>query len=129
MHIQAKSKKDAKQLAAAALLEVMLDHVPFQDLLYKSEKQQSFKEIQVWGSSLPVSAVASAVSPRDPVLMCMLHIQCKVPWEVCSISWHVRILRAARQLSMACLHSTGEQSPYACQQHILDPTSCIKSKR
>ncbi|CAL5224048.1 g6673 [Coccomyxa viridis] len=43
---QAKSKKDAKQLAAAALLEVMLDHVPFQDLLYKSEKQQSFKEIQ-----------------------------------------------------------------------------------
>ncbi len=93
MHIQAKSKKDAKQLAAAALLEVMLDHVPFQDLLYKSEKQQSFKEIQVWGSSLPVSAVASAVSPRDPALMCMLHIQCKVPWEVCSISWHVRILR------------------------------------
>ena len=46
--MQAKSKKDAKQLAAAALLEVMLDHVPFQDLLYKSEKQQSFKDIQVW---------------------------------------------------------------------------------
>ncbi len=44
---QAKSKKDAKQLAAAALLEVMLDHVPFQELLYKSEKQQSFKDMQV----------------------------------------------------------------------------------
>ena len=45
--VQAKSKKDAKQLAAAALLEVMLDHVPFQDLLYKSDKQQSFKDMQV----------------------------------------------------------------------------------
>ena len=45
--VQAKSKKDAKQLAAAALLEVMLDHVPFQDLLYKSDKQQNFKDIQV----------------------------------------------------------------------------------
>ncbi|CAK0732396.1 hypothetical protein CVIRNUC_000126 [Coccomyxa viridis] len=42
----AKSKKDAKQLAAAALLEVMLEHVPFQDLLYKSDKQQNFKDIQ-----------------------------------------------------------------------------------
>ena len=45
--MQAKSKKDAKQLAAAALLEVMLEHVPFQDLLYKSDKQQNFKDIQV----------------------------------------------------------------------------------
>ena len=52
--MQAKSKKDAKQLAAAALLEVMLDHVPFQDLLYKSEKQQSFKDIQVWTAALPL---------------------------------------------------------------------------
>ena len=47
LRAQAKSKKDAKQLAAAALLEVMLDHVPFQELLYKSEKQQSFKDAQV----------------------------------------------------------------------------------
>ena len=53
-HAQAKSKKDAKQLAAASLLEVMLDHVPFQDLLYKSEKQQSFKDIQVRGVPLPL---------------------------------------------------------------------------
>ena len=51
-HVQAKSKKDAKQLAAAALLEVMLDHVPFQDLLYKSDKQQSFKDIQVQPSAV-----------------------------------------------------------------------------
>ena len=51
--MQAKSKKDAKQLAAAALLEVMLEHVPFQDLLYKSDKQQNFKDIQV---GLPASA-------------------------------------------------------------------------
>ena len=47
LRAQAKSKKDAKQLAAAALLEVMLDHVPFQELLYKSDKQQSFKDLQV----------------------------------------------------------------------------------
>ena len=52
--ILAKGEKDAKQLAAASLLEVMLDHVPFQDLLYKSEKQQSFKDIQVWGVPLPL---------------------------------------------------------------------------
>ena len=56
--MQAKSKKDAKQLAAAALLEVMLEHVPFQDLLYKSDKQQNFKDIQVGlpGGALSVTS-------------------------------------------------------------------------
>ncbi|BDA51676.1 hypothetical protein COCOBI_19-2320 [Coccomyxa sp. Obi] len=43
----ARAKKDAKQLAAAALLEQLLETVPFQDLLYKSEKQQQLKDLQV----------------------------------------------------------------------------------
>ena len=62
--MQAKSKKDAKQLAAAALLEVMLEHVPFQDLLYKSDKQQNFKDIQVSILALPAMShvVGSGVS-------------------------------------------------------------------
>jgi len=38
--LQARAKKDAKQLSAAALLENLLDKVPFQDLLYKADKQQ-----------------------------------------------------------------------------------------
>lgn len=45
--MQARAKKDAKQLAAAALLELLLETVPFQDLLYKSEKQQQLKDLQV----------------------------------------------------------------------------------
>ena len=53
--VQAKSKKDAKQLAAAALLEVMLKHVPFQDLLYRSNRQQNSKDNQV--NFLPVPAM------------------------------------------------------------------------
>ena len=47
LHLQAKSKKDAKQLAAAALLELMLHHVPFQELLHKSDKRQSLRDMQV----------------------------------------------------------------------------------
>jgi len=53
VHTQGRAKKDAKQLAAAALLEVLLGKLPFQDLLYKSEKQQLLKDAQVL-SSLPL---------------------------------------------------------------------------
>ncbi|CAL8465817.1 g5353 [Coccomyxa elongata] len=51
----ARAKKDAKQLAAAALLELLLETVPFPDLLYKSEKQQQLKDWQV-----PVTGATSA---------------------------------------------------------------------
>ena len=47
--LQACAKKDAKQLAAATLLEHLLESVPFQDLLYKSDKQQQLKDLQVRG--------------------------------------------------------------------------------
>lgn len=45
--VQARAKKDAKQLAAATLLEYLLEVIPFQDLLYKSDKQQQLKDLQV----------------------------------------------------------------------------------
>jgi hypothetical protein len=45
--VQARAKKDAKQLAAATLLEHLLEVLPFQDLLYKSDKQQRLKDLQV----------------------------------------------------------------------------------
>jgi hypothetical protein len=37
---QARGKKDAKQLAAASLVEILLETIPFQNLLHKSEKHQ-----------------------------------------------------------------------------------------
>ena len=76
--MQAKSKKDAKQLAAAALLEVMLDHVPFQDLLYKSEKQQSFKDIQVWRTALPL--FGKLRESQGTILGTRIAHSAQVPW-------------------------------------------------
>ena len=72
--VQAKSKKDAKQLAAAALLEVMLEHVPFQDLLYKSDKQQNYKDIQVITLAVPTMchAMAQALKPAGINKICVL---------------------------------------------------------
>ena len=75
--VQAKSKKDAKQLAAAALLEVMLEHVPFQDLLYKSDKQQNFKDVQVGlpGSAFSVTSHGASLAvmyASGPIKHCVL---------------------------------------------------------
>ena len=38
--LQARSKKEAKQRAAAALLEALLSEVPFHDLLYRAHNSQ-----------------------------------------------------------------------------------------
>lgn len=50
--VQARGKKDAKQLAAAALVEILLETVPFQDLLHKSEKHQLKEMRAVRGSAM-----------------------------------------------------------------------------
>ena len=53
--LQARSKKEAKQRAAAALLEALLNEVPFHDLLYRAEKrnrQYDPKVCKAWPSSL-----------------------------------------------------------------------------
>jgi hypothetical protein len=49
---QARAKKDAKQLAAACLLESLLEEVPFNELLYKSEKKQQQRDVQVRTTTL-----------------------------------------------------------------------------
>ena len=108
IHMQAKSKKDAKQLAAAALLEVMLDHVPFQDLLYKSEKQQSFKEIQVWGTPLPVLAVASLQLQGSLCASCKY--SARYGRECAHDPRQSQVLGAAQHRYMASSHSTGKRN-------------------
>ena len=58
----------------------MLDHVPFQELLYKSDKQQSFKDLQVhtlmhedMTHTRPHPLHRSTAGRRAVLLQCMMH--------------------------------------------------------
>lgn len=59
----------------------MLDHVPFQELLYKSDKQQSFKDLQVHTlmhedrihTRPPPPAPEHCCTRRAVLLQCMMH--------------------------------------------------------
>ena len=86
---QARAKKDAKQLAAASLLEILLETVPFQDLLYKSVKQQQLRDLQVRAQPCPLQEPSTCqLWPYTPVAL-TLSVQvaaCKLwPCPACSV--------------------------------------------
>ncbi len=72
MPVQARAKKDAKQLAAASLLEILLESVPFQDLLYKSVKQQQLRDLQVSAARSPLCPPALSAFLLLPAALCWL---------------------------------------------------------
>lgn len=69
--VQARAKRDAKQLAAAALLELLLESVPFQDLLYKSEKLRQLKDLQVSVNAVIRACSVSCAIPMSTGPSCL----------------------------------------------------------
>ena len=112
--VQAQSKKEAKQLAAAALLEVMLEHVPFQDLLYKSDRQQNSKNIQVSFCRCPqcgFTSCALCTSREISVLYSMLSVVLSSRCETRHVFQLTSEDRSANT-AVAVKHSASQPTPF-----------------